>query len=195
MQPTFRFTVVSELPEQLSALQRLAVNLRWAWDEQIASVFDRLDDRPVGQRWRDVGEHPYALVRSISPARLAELADDHGFLAAVEHASARLADAVDGPSWYGDRDARPLATDGGTGGVAYFSPEFGITEMLPQYSGGLGILAGDHLKASSDLGIPGVPYFEEREGAEVYADYPAIKFFGEVPGGTPQTAPHVENQV
>ena len=155
MQPTFRFTVVSELPEQLSALHRLAVNLRWAWDEEIASIFDRLDDRPAGERWRDIGEHPYVLVRSTGPARLAELADDHGFLAALEHASARLTDALEGPSWYGDRGERPIDVDeDGTGGVAYFSPEFGITEMVPQYSGGLGILAGDHLKASSDLGIP-----------------------------------------
>ncbi|MEM1332114.1 MAG: alpha-glucan family phosphorylase [Actinomycetota bacterium] len=155
MQPTFRFTVASELPERLAPLHDLAVNLRWAWDEEIAQVFDRVDDRPAGQRWRDRGEHPHTMLQTITPSRLTGLSDDDDLVDAINRAAARLAEVTGEHCWYADRGEQPLGIDEtGAGGVAYFSPEFGITEMLPQYSGGLGILAGDHLKASSDLGVP-----------------------------------------
>ncbi len=151
MRPTHQFTVTSEIPDVLSALPALAANLHWAWDRQLAAVFDRIDGRPVDESWRRTGQHPTDLIRRTDPARWHDLANDQDFVAQVADAKQRLDDALVGDTWFGDR-----AKGNGSAlrSVAYFSPEFGITEALPQYSGGLGILAGDHLKASSDLGIP-----------------------------------------
>ncbi len=151
MRPVHHFTVISNVPESLRAIESLAANLHWAWDRQLARLFDRLDGTPDGRSWRDSGQHPVDLVRRTSPACWNALADDEQFIEQLGHAQQRLDEVVDGSSWFARR-----AADGDTAleSVAYFSPEFGITEALPQYSGGLGVLAGDHLKASSDLGVP-----------------------------------------
>ncbi len=151
MRPVHEFTVDSNVPESLRAIETLAANLHWAWDRQLARVFDRLDGTPDGRSWRETGQHPVDLVRRTSAACWNRLADDEHFVEQLAVAHQRLADALDGPNWFARRGA-----DGDTAltSVAYFSPEFGITEAVPQYSGGLGVLAGDHLKASSDLGIP-----------------------------------------
>ncbi len=85
---------------------------------------------------------------AITPERWAALADDPAIVAATAHAAERLRKAMTEPRWF-QTQAQPAL-----GLVAYFSPEFGISETLPQYAGGLGILAGDHLKAASDLGVP-----------------------------------------
>jgi len=149
MRPAHHFTVVSRVPDQLRPLEELAANLHWAWDRYVAGLFDRLDGTPDGRSWRESGQHPVDLVRRTTPACWDELAADDDYVARVDDARRRLASRLDGDSWFRDRSAdSPLDL------VAYFSPEFGITEALPQYSGGLGVLAGDHLKASSDLGIP-----------------------------------------
>ena len=151
MRPVRQFTVVSNVPESLRAIESLAANLHWAWDRQLAQLFDRLDGTPDGRSWRETGQHPVDLVRRTSPGCWDTLAADQQFIEQLASARRRLDDALDGSSWFSRR-----AADGDTAleSVAYFSPEFGITEALPQYSGGLGVLAGDHLKASSDLGIP-----------------------------------------
>ena len=151
MRPVRHFPVVSNVPESLRAMESLAANLHWAWDRQLACLFDRLDGSPDGRSWRETGQHPVDLVRRTSPACWGTLADDEQFIEQLGRAKQRLDDALDGSSWFARR-----AADGDTAleSVAYFSPEFGITEAVPQYSGGLGVLAGDHLKASSDLGIP-----------------------------------------
>jgi starch phosphorylase len=151
MHPVHQFTVVSNVPESLRAIEVLAANLHWAWDRQLARLFDRLDGTRNGRSWRDSGQHPVDLVRRTSPACWQTLADDEQFIEQLARAGRRLDDVLDGSSWFARR-----ASEGDTAleSVAYFSPEFGITEAVPQYSGGLGVLAGDHLKASSDLGIP-----------------------------------------
>ena len=151
MRPVRQFTVVSNVPESLRAIESLAANLHWAWDRQLARLFDRLDGTRDGRSWRETGQHPVDLVRRTSPACWDTLAGDEQFIEQLADARQRLDDALGGSSWFSRRGA-----DGDTtlDSVAYFSPEFGITEALPQYSGGLGVLAGDHLKASSDLGIP-----------------------------------------
>ncbi len=151
MRPVRQFSVVSNVPESLQAIESLAANLHWAWDQQLARLFDRLDGTPDDRSWRDTGQHPVDLVRRTSPTCWEMLAADEQFIEQLGRAQQRLDDALDGSSWFARR-----AADGDTAleSVAYFSPEFGITEAVPQYSGGLGVLAGDHLKASSDLGIP-----------------------------------------
>lgn len=150
MRPTHQFNVISEIPTTLGALPRLAANLHWAWDRELAGVFDRIDTATGDAVWRRTGQHPTDLIRRTTPQRWSELAADDTFVAQVDAATARLDDALSGRTWFDERaDESAL-----TGVVAYFSPEFGIAEALPQYSGGLGVLAGDHLKASSDLGVP-----------------------------------------
>jgi starch phosphorylase len=151
MRPVHQFTVISNVPDSLRSIESLAANLHWAWDRQLARLFDRLDGNRDGRSWRETGQHPVDLVQRTSPMCWASLADDDQFIEQLGRAKQRLDDALAGPSWFARR-----ASDGDTAleSVAYFSPEFGITEALPQYSGGLGVLAGDHLKASSDLGIP-----------------------------------------
>ncbi|MFE3327438.1 alpha-glucan family phosphorylase [Streptomyces sp. NPDC059176] len=147
MKAVRRFTVRPVLPEPLAPLHDLAHNLRWSWHPATRQLFRDAD--PAG--WRTADGDPVRLLGSVSAPRLAELAADPGFLDRVADTARDLDDYLSGPRWYqeqsGEGASLPTA-------VAYFSPEFGITAALPQYSGGLGILAGDHLKAASDLGVP-----------------------------------------
>nr|WP_202549154.1 glycosyltransferase family 1 protein [Streptomyces sp. SID8352] len=139
-------TVRPVLPDPLRPLSDLARNLRWSWHEGTRDLFRSVDPGC----WADAGGDPVRLLGTVPPARLAELAGDGEFLRRLAGAAADLDRYMTGDRWYQDRErsARLPAA------VAYFSPEFGITAALPQYSGGLGILAGDHLKAASDLGVP-----------------------------------------
>jgi starch phosphorylase len=121
----------------------LVSNLRWSWHPQSLELFRSVDP----QVWQAVGQDPVRLLGEVSPERLAELAGDAEFLGRLRAAHEDLRDYLTRPHWYQGLTDAPR-------GIAYFSPEFGITEVLPQYSGGLGILAGDHLKAASDLGVP-----------------------------------------
>mgnify|MGYP001206388316 CR=1 FL=1 len=139
-----RFTVRTVLPESLRPLEVLATNLRWSWHHESRELFASID----ADLWRASGYDPVRLLGEVAPDRLAELAADEGFVARVHGAVADLEQYLSAPRWYqSDGVDRPRA-------IAYFSPEFGIAAALPQYSGGLGILAGDHLKAASDLGVP-----------------------------------------
>lgn len=145
MRAARHFPVTPSIPADLAGLRALADNLHWTWDRDTQTLFERLD--PAA--WEGVGGDPIALLAAIDADRWAELADDAHVVAAVAAATQRLADATRSPRWFQQRgDTTPLDL------VAYFSPEFGLSETLPQYSGGLGVLAGDHLKAASDLGLP-----------------------------------------
>ncbi|MGI5458102.1 glycosyltransferase family 1 protein [Streptomyces sp. CA-249302] len=139
-----RFTVRPVLPEPLLPLSDLARNLRWSWHTETRDLFQSVDP----EHWAASDGDPVRLLGSVSPARLAELAEDHGFLRRLTLVADDLRDYVTGDRWYQAQPGELPAA------VAYFSPEFGITAALPQYSGGLGILAGDHLKSASDLGVP-----------------------------------------
>ncbi|MET8685908.1 alpha-glucan family phosphorylase [Streptomyces sp. NPDC004732] len=142
-----RFTVRPVLPEPLGRLSELARNLRWSWHPRTRDLFESVDPR----LWEASGRDPVRLLGEVPPARLDELAGDADFLQRLGAAADDLRDYVEGERWYQEQSRG----DGHLpGSVAYFSPEFGITAALPQYSGGLGILAGDHLKAASDLGVP-----------------------------------------
>ncbi len=150
-----RFTIHPALPEALAPLQPLMLNLRWSWHAQTRELFGRIDPAR-----RELAEQdPAALLAGVVPGRLAELAADGQFLARLAAASDELREYLTGPRWYqqaADQAGGAGRADGAglPAAIAYFSPEYGITAALPQYSGGLGILAGDHLKAASDLGVP-----------------------------------------
>lgn len=139
-----RFSVRPVLPEPLRPLSELARNLRWSWHPETRELFQSVD--PDG--WRAAAGDPLRLLGSVSADRLAALAEDRRFRRRLAAASDDLHDYLTGRRWYQEQPAGLPAA------VAYFSPEFGITAALPQYSGGLGILAGDHLKSASDLGAP-----------------------------------------
>ncbi|MDB1088295.1 alpha-glucan family phosphorylase [Streptomyces sp. ACA25] len=139
-----RYSVRPVLPEPLRPLQDLALNLRWSWHPESRELLASVD--PEG--WRAAGGDPVRMLSTVSAARLAALAADRRFLRRLGAAAEELRDYLTAPRWY--QQAGPELPRA----VAYFSPEFGITAALPQYSGGLGILAGDHLKAASDLGAP-----------------------------------------
>jgi len=147
MRAVRRFTVHPSLPEPLTGLGALAMNLRWTWHPPTRDLFASIDDE-LFRRIKD----PLRMLTTISPDRLEELARDEGFLRHARAATEDLDRYLTEPRWYQRR-----AVDAGErlpAAVAYFSMEFGVTEALPNYSGGLGILAADHLKAASDLGVP-----------------------------------------
>jgi glycogen phosphorylase len=139
-----RFTVRTVVPPALEPLEELAANLRWAWHPETRDVFKAIDP----EVWDRVGDDPIRLLGEVSTERLQELAHDPGFVDWVNRTRDDLRAYLGRDGWFQRQpEDRPAS-------IAYFSPEFGIAAALPQYSGGLGILAGDHLKAASDLGVP-----------------------------------------
>ncbi|GAB2617983.1 alpha-glucan family phosphorylase [Pseudactinotalea suaedae] len=174
-----RFTVRTVLPEALSVLDDLALNLRWSWHAPTREMFASIDPG----LWEHVHGDPVKLLGALTSERLAQLAADGDFVARVQGLAADLETYLREPRWY-QRETQRRAEAGEPElprAIAYFSAEFGITAALPQYSGGLGILAGDHLKSASDLGAPiigvgllyGAGYFRQaltRDGwqAETY---------------------------
>ena len=169
-----RFTVRPVLPPRLAPLGDLAQNLAWSWHPKTQDLFAEVD--PDG--WARSGHDPMRLLGSISPERLDRLAADEGFLSRLDEAHRDLEHYLTSPRWY-----QTLGADAPRS-IAYFSPEFGITAVLPQYSGGLGILAGDHLKSASDLGVPIVGvgllyrhgYFQQSLSREAWQEdtYPVV---------------------
>ncbi len=140
------FTVRPSLPPDLAELGDLAMNLRWSWDSQTRDLFRWVDPAV----WDETDHDPVRLLGVVGRDRLDELRRDPGFVQFLGEVHLEHERYMSGPRWFHDRGDSP----GPLRSVAYFSPEFGIAEAVPQYSGGLGVLAGDHLKASSDLGLP-----------------------------------------
>ena len=141
-------TVSSELPTALEPLRELAMNLRWTWRRQTVDLFRSLD----AEAFVASGENPIAMLPRVPASRLAEAARDQSFLARMRGEVGDLRTYLDSGRWF----QRTVPAEGSdiSCTIAYFSMEFGITPTLPIYSGGLGILAGDHLKSASDLGVP-----------------------------------------
>jgi len=144
MRPVKTFRVIPSIPGRLSGLGRLAHNLWWCWNSDAIALLRRIDP----DLWETTEHNPVKLLGTVSQSRLDELASDEGFLAHYDRVMADFERYLTERKWcgksYGEMDVT----------IAYFSAEFGISESLPIYSGGLGILAGDHLKSASDLGIP-----------------------------------------
>ena len=139
------FTVKPHLPESLTGLDGLARDLRWSWDLPTRELFSTIDP----QLWETGGHDPLLLLAEVSPDRLEELSNDNAYLERLARAVDSLKEYHESQRWY-----QQTFGDDGPRTIAYFSPEFGISEAVPQYSGGLGVLAGDHLKTCSDLGVP-----------------------------------------
>jgi starch phosphorylase len=142
-----RFTVRAHLPDRLAALERLSINLRWSWDKPTQDLFATIES----ELWKQVGCDPVALLGQVSPKRLDELAVDDSFLRRLDERASDLDEYLSRPLWYQQQAQAGAELPHG---IAYFSMEFGVAEVLPNYSGGLGILAGDHLKCASDMGLP-----------------------------------------
>ncbi len=132
------------LPEALAGLEELALDLRWSWSVADEALWRDLDP----ETWA-LTRNPWLLLQTASTTRLAELAEDRDYRARLAAAGEAHRRALAGPTWF--QRAHPEAP---LGAVAYLSLEFGLSEALPIYSGGLGVLAGDHMKAASDLGVP-----------------------------------------
>lgn len=130
----------------LQQLHRIANNLWWTWNPDAQALFQRID----AARWRAVKHNPVALLRQVPPDHLKRLGDAPEFTAAVTKAHDRLDAYLRESNTRVAKDYPALA--GKT--LAYFSAEVGLHESLPIYAGGLGVLAGDHLKSSSDVGVP-----------------------------------------
>ncbi len=139
-----RFTVRTVLPTSLEPLASVVTNLRWSWHPETQDLFARIDR----ELWDQVAHDPVRLLGEVTSKRWTELAADADFVGHLRWIADGLQEYLTGDRWY-----QSLGEDA-PASIAYFSPEFGITEVLPQYSGGLGILAGDHLKSASDLGVP-----------------------------------------
>lgn len=138
--------ILAAVPERIRRLGELAYNLWWSWNPDAERLFQAIEPA----QWDAMQHNPVALLRQVAPARLAALAADADFLAKFDRVMSEL-DAYmnNANTWYGA--SNPFA-EGRT--IAYFSAEYGLHESLPIYSGGLGVLAGDHCKEVSDLGVP-----------------------------------------
>ncbi len=136
--------LLRELPEPIHALGELALDLRWSWCHGADSLWAMLD----GELWQRT-RNPWLVLQNTPRQHLESLAADARFLAELDRVQGDCDRYLGGPTPWQD-----ICPAGFQGPIAYFSMEFGITEVLPIYSGGLGVLSGDHLKTASDLGVP-----------------------------------------
>jgi len=139
-----KFTVVPSLPEKLEPLRKLAYNVWWCWSHDAVSLFQRLDR----DLWESTHHNPVRMLGSMKQERLNEILEDEGLIAHMQRVAQQFEQYLRSPRWFD----KTHPDDGPH--IAYFSAEYGLTESLPIYSGGLGILSGDHIKSSSDLGLP-----------------------------------------
>ena len=146
--PGTKFTIEVQpiIPERLKRLDELAGNLFYAWNTRITSLFEQLD----GTLWQECGRNPRLFLRRVAQVKLDEAAADRQFMDAYNRALSAFDSYHQGPMATPVNDYLDPKLDL----VAYFCAEFGLHESLPIYSGGLGILAGDHCKAASDLNLP-----------------------------------------
>ncbi len=139
------FTVLPVIPDKIKSLERIAMNLWWSWHPDAVDLFQRVDP----EVWEETDHNPIKLLRRVPQNRLDYLSKDNAFLAHLKRVEEALDQYLNHPAWF-----QTIHSDLKDIRIAYFSAEFGIHECLPIYSGGLGILAGDHLKSASDLGLP-----------------------------------------
>ncbi len=172
------FYVAPKLPDALRPLQEIAMNLWFSWTWDAVRLFIRID----AEKWEESYQNPVAMLGRVSQERLKELALDDSFVANVDRIHQELKDYLRRKKWFdiSYKDINDML-------IAYFSCEFGLDEGLPVYSGGLGVLSGDHLKTASDLGIPLVGigllyrqgYFRQRLNSDGWQleEYPENDWF------------------
>ncbi len=139
------YTVVPRLPERLSPLEEMAKNLWFSWNLEAIDLFRSIDN----SLWEETGHNPLAMLSRLGRDRVNELLEDDGFLLEMDRISGEFRRYMGDQKSYGFGLEAPIDFT-----VAYFSAEYGLTDCLPIYSGGLGILSGDHVKSASDLRIP-----------------------------------------
>ncbi|MDP9171726.1 MAG: DUF3417 domain-containing protein, partial [Acidobacteriota bacterium] len=137
--PIREFVVRPAVPAQLARMPELAYNILWAWEPAIRTLFRRLD--PL--LWKESSYNPVVMLGRVSQITLERAALDPRYLAQYHLACQRF-----------DSHMKTPAPDTGGKLVAYFSAEYGLSECMPVYSGGLGVLSGDHMKSSSDVDLP-----------------------------------------
>src|SRR3954465_7333181 len=172
------FQVFPDVPEPLQGLLELSRNLWWVWNPDAVELFRRLHR----QLWEEVYHNPVKLLGSIEQSKLANAARDEGYLAHLQRVNAAFKAHLQGKGWFKEAHGDKSKLK-----IAYFSAEFGLHESLPIYSGGLGILAGDHLKSASELGLPLVAiglmyrngYFQQYLSADGWQQetYPELDFY------------------
>lgn len=140
-----KINITPYLPEKLAKLNMIARNLWWVWNFEAIDLFRRLDV----DLWRESGHNPVAFLGLLSQEKLNDAAESESFIAHMDRVIRELEWHMTKRSWFDETHAEYKSLR-----VAYFSAEFGIHECLPVYSGGLGILAGDHLKSASEIGVP-----------------------------------------
>jgi starch phosphorylase len=142
----YEFNVLPNLPDNLKPLLELSYNVWWAWDSETFALFRDIDP----DLWSETSHNPVKFLYRLSQEKLNELSKDESILFRIDSIQKRLQNYLTKPTYF-DKIKSNLPENFL---IAYFSLEFGIAECLPLYSGGLGILAGDHLKSASDLGLP-----------------------------------------
>ncbi|MFC1850250.1 alpha-glucan family phosphorylase [candidate division CSSED10-310 bacterium] len=140
------FTVIPSIPERLAPLEELAKNIMWSWHHSIIELFRRLDR----DLWDEVDHNPVRLLGVVSQERFDQLTQNDSFLNHLDRVVEMYNSYMYGPTWFQKNFAEAYPDMR----IAYFSMEYGLTECLRIYSGGLGVLSGDHLKSASDLGLP-----------------------------------------
>ena len=139
------YTVNPRLPESLAELNTIVYNLWWAWTPDALELIRRVDR----DLWEASNNNPVAMLGMVSQERWQQLADDESFHQHLERVMGAFQEYMDGETWF---DRTYPEAKGSV--IAYFSLEYGLSEALPIYAGGLGVLAGDHLKSASDMGVP-----------------------------------------
>jgi len=144
MQPVHSYIVSAKLPDKISKLKELAYNYWWCWNYHGKELFSRVN--PV--IWEEVNHNPVLLLNKLRQEQLQELSAQSDFTSFVDYVHSKFVKYMESDAWYNGINGT------NHGRIAYFSTEYGINESFPNYSGGLGVLSGDHLKSSSDLGLP-----------------------------------------
>lgn len=144
MKPVHSFLVKAKLPEKIEKIKEIAYNYWWCWDSEAKELFNRMNRK----LWSEVHHNPILLLNKLSQEELIALSEQLDFLNYLEKVYHKLQKYLNSKTWFEEQNLNL------NGVIAYFSPEYGINESFPVYSGGLGVLSGDHLKSASDLGLP-----------------------------------------
>lgn len=144
MFPLKTFLITTKLPQKIEKLKEIAYNYYWCWNSDARELFIRMD-RKI---WEEVSHNPVQLINKIPYEKLVKLSEQADFVSYLDYIYERFKKYMEDETWFSQNFPQER------GVIAYFSPEYGINESFPNYSGGLGVLSGDHMKSASDLGLP-----------------------------------------